>query len=203
MKVRASFEKPNEQVEYVFFPHVGIVSVVAEQANGTQVEVGIIGCEGMTGISTVLGAERAANRTFVQAAGEGQRIATRRLQEAISERRPLHAVLLKYVQAFLSQATHTAVANARAKLPERLARWLLMAQDRVPGDRLNLTHEFLSLMLSVRRAGVTETLQELQKNKLIDYIRGEIIVLNRKGLEKLAGNFYGAPEAEYRRLMKE
>jgi CRP-like cAMP-binding protein len=101
----------------------------------------------------------------------------------------------------MSQTAHTAIANARAKLPERLARWLLMAHDRVPGDRLALTHEFLSLMLAVRRAGVTEAVQDLERKRLIETSRAEIVLLDRKGLERIAGNFYGVPEAEYRRLL--
>jgi CRP-like cAMP-binding protein len=94
------------------------------------------------------------------------------------------------------------IANARATLIERLARWLLMAHDRVAGNVLNLTHEFLSLMMAVRRAGVTEALQSLEDRKLIECGRGTITVLDRKGIEKIAGHFYGVPEAEYRRLIR-
>jgi CRP-like cAMP-binding protein len=200
--VREYFEKPNKPIEKVFFPTVGIVSVVAEQTDRTQVEVGIIGCEGMTGIAIVLGDQKPANTTFVQIAGHGHVIAAAKLREAIAESRTLHAMFLKYVQAFIAQTTHTAVANARGKVSERLARWLLMAHDRMPGDDLALTHEFLAIMLAVRRAGVTEALDDLRKGRLIDGARGIVRILNRKGLEKLAGQFYGAPEAEYRRLMK-
>jgi CRP-like cAMP-binding protein len=101
----------------------------------------------------------------------------------------------------LLQTAQTAVANARGTLTERLARWLLMAHDRVPDDKLPPTHEFLALMMGVRRAGVTEALHELTRLKLTSGNRGKITLLNRKGLEKLAGNFYGVPEAEYRRLL--
>ena len=119
----------------------------------------------------------------------------------MDESRSLHDLFLKYVQAFMAQTAHTAMANACAKLPERLARWLLMAHDRIPGDRLALTHEFLALMLAVRRAGVTEAVHDLESRDLIEASRGEIMVCIRKGLEKIAGPFYGAPEAEYRRLL--
>jgi CRP-like cAMP-binding protein len=111
-------------------------------------------------------------------------------------------VLMRYVQAFMVQTAHTAIANARGTLTERLTRWLLMAHDRVPADKLALTHEFLSLMLAVRRPGVTEALQSLEDRNLIACGWREITVLNRKGLEKLAGHFYGIPEAEYRRLRR-
>ena len=99
------------------------------------------------------------------------------------------------------QTAQTAVANARAKIEERLARWILMAHDRLDGASLPLTHEFLSLMLGVRRAGVTEALHALEALKLIRSGRGQIVVLNRKGIERKAGDAYGAPEAEFRRLI--
>jgi CRP-like cAMP-binding protein len=110
-------------------------------------------------------------------------------------------LLLKYVQIFMVQTAQTAVANARATLPQRLARWLLMAHDRSSLEKLPLTHEFLALMMGVRRAGVTEALQELARLKLTTAVRGEITILNRRGIEKIAGGYYGVPEAEYRRLV--
>jgi CRP-like cAMP-binding protein len=99
------------------------------------------------------------------------------------------------------QTTHTAIANARAQIDRRLARWLLMAHDRTGNKTLPLTHEFLALMLGVRRPGVTEALQSLKGQKLIETRRNQIVVLNRNGLEKAAGNSYGVPEREYRRLI--
>ena len=99
------------------------------------------------------------------------------------------------------QTAHTAIANARAKIDERLARWILMAHDRIRANVLPLTHEFLALMLGVRRAGVTEALHILISQELIKAVRGQIVVLNRKGIERRAGNFYGVPEAEVRRLI--
>ena len=201
MKLRDRFENPNRPIEFVVFPSTGIASVVAKQ-NGTDAEIGIIGCEGMSGSAVVLGNERSTNATYVQVAGEGRRISAQNLRSAIDQSRSLHGVFLKYVQAFMSQTAHTAIANGHARLPERLARWLLMAHDRVPGDRLALTHEFLSLMLAVRRAGVTEAVHDLQRRELIEAGRGEIVVHDRKGLEKVAGGYYGVPEAEYRRLFR-
>jgi CRP-like cAMP-binding protein len=113
----------------------------------------------------------------------------------------LRAVLLKYVQVFMVQTAHSAIANARARIDQRLARWLLMAHDRIGNNTLPLTHEFLALMLGVRRAGVTESLQSLKRQKLIHTGRNEITVLNRKGIERVAGSSYGVPEKEYRRLI--
>ena len=201
MKLRDPLENPNRPIENIIFPNTGIVSVVAKQ-NGTEAEIGLIGCEGMSGVSIVLGNERSANATYVQVAGDGQLISSLHLRAAMDESRSLHGLFLKYVQAFMVQTAHTAVANARAKLPERLARWLLMAHDRTLGNCVHLTHELLSLMLAVRRAGVTEAVQDLESREFISASRGEIVVRNRKGLEKIAGSFYGVPEAEYRRLLR-
>ena len=114
----------------------------------------------------------------------------------------LQALLLKYAHVFAIQTAHTAISNARARLGERLARWLLMAHDRVKSDLLPLTHEFLALMLGVRRAGVTEALHLLEGKALIRPARGAITVLDRKGLERTAGTFYGVPETEFRRLVR-
>jgi CRP-like cAMP-binding protein len=113
----------------------------------------------------------------------------------------LHSLLLKYVQVFMVQTAHTAIANARVNIDKRLARWILMAHDRTRDETLPLTHEFLSLMLGVRRAGVTEALQSLKRRKLIDTARNQIVVRNRKGIEQLAQGSYGVPEREYRRLL--
>lgn len=137
----------------------------------------------------------------MQAAGHGQRIKTGELRKAMRASASLQHVLLKYVQAFMVQTAHTAMSNARAKLDQRLARWILMADDRLDGNKLTLTHEFLSLILGVRRAGVTEALHALESKGLIHASRGEINVRNRKGIERAAGHSYGVPEAEFRRLI--
>jgi CRP-like cAMP-binding protein len=201
LKLRLDLEKPNRSIEDVYFPESGFASVVAVQANGAEAEVGLIGCEGMTGIAVVLGNHRTPHATYIQAAGEGQRIRTEHLRDAMKASEALRNLFLKYVQAFHVQTAHTAIANVRAKLDERLARWILMAQDRIGDNTLPLTHEFLALMLGVRRAGVTEALQILRSEGLIKTAQGQITVLNRKGIERKAGRSYGVPEAEYRRLM--
>jgi CRP-like cAMP-binding protein len=115
--------------------------------------------------------------------------------------RTLRGFLLKFVQVFMVQTAHTAIANARANIDKRLGRWLLMAHDRTRDDTLPLTHEFLALMLGVRRAGVTEAVQSLKRQKLIETRRNLIVVRDRKGLERMAGDSYGVPEKEYRRLI--
>ena len=156
----------------------------------------------MSGLAVVLGDEQSPQSTYVQIAGRGMRISAGDLRNAMGLSGSLRSLLLRYVQTFMVQTAHTAVANARATLPQRLARWLLMAHDRVASDALPLTHEFLSLMMGVRRAGVTEAMHELAGLNLIKATRGEISILNRRGIEKMAGSYYGAPEAEYRRLVR-
>jgi CRP-like cAMP-binding protein len=202
LEVRRTLEPPNRRIDGAFFIESGIASVVALQGKDTQVEVGLIGCEGMTGLPIVLGNHRTPNTTYVQVRGEAHRIGALELRAAMQASAALQGFLLKFVQAFMVQTAHTAIANARAKLDQRLARWLLMAHDRVAGNVLPLTHEFLSLMLGVRRAGVTVALQALEGRGLIDAGRGEVIVLDRKGIEASAGACYGVPEAEYKRLMR-
>jgi len=164
-------------------------------------EVGLIGCEGMTGTAVVLGGDQSPHSTYVQVSGEAQRIAADELRKAMHASASLRNLLLKFVHVFMVQTAHTAIANARCHIDQRLARWILMAQDRTRSETLALTHEFLALMLGVRRAGVTEALQNLNRQKLIDNGRNQIIVLNRKGIERMAGKAYGTPEREYRRLI--
>jgi CRP-like cAMP-binding protein len=138
----------------------------------------------------------------MQAAGSALRIGVPDLREAMDASTSMRVQFLKYAQAFMIQTAHTAIANGRANVTQRLARWILMSHDRLAGNRLPLTHEFLSLMLGVRRAGVTEAVHTLVGKKLVSAQRGSITVLDRKGLEKIAGGYYGLPEAELKRLTR-
>lgn len=194
-------ERPNRKIETIYFMEAGIASVVAIQSDGTRVEIDLIGGDGMSGIAVVLGGDQSPHSTYFQVAGEGQRMPARELRKAMDASGSLRELLLKYAQVFMVQTAHTAIANARAPIEQRLARWVLMAQDRTGEKTLRLTHEFLSLMLGVRRAGVTEALQSLKRQKLIDARRNHVIVRDRKGLERKAGGRYGVPEKEYRRLL--
>lgn len=194
-------ERPNRKIEMVYFMEAGIASIVAVQSDGIRVEVGLVGREGMSGVAVVLGGAQSPHSTYIQVAGEGQRITANELRNAQNASPSLRDLLLKFAQVFMVQTAHTAVANAWAHIDQRLARWILMAHDRTDDKTIPLTHEFLSLMLGVRRAGVTEALQTLKRQKLIDTGRNQIVVRNRKGLERKAGSSYGAPEKEYRRLI--
>jgi CRP-like cAMP-binding protein len=200
LALKQDIERPNRRIETVCFVETGIASVVAIQPE-RSVEVGLIGCEGMSGTAVVLGGDRSPHSTYVQVAGQAQQIKADELRKAMNASESLRSVLLKFVQAFMVQTAHTAIANARSHLDQRLARWILMAHDRTRDKNLPLTHEFLALMLGVRRAGVTDALQSLKRQKLIDTSRNHVVLHSRKGLERLAGSSYGTPEKEYRPLI--
>ena len=199
--LRQMLEKPDKTIEAVYFPKSGFASVVAIQRGGKEVEVGLIGREGMTGLPIVLGNHRSPHAVYIQSPGKGHCILAGELRQAIQASGSLRNSLLKFVQAFGVQTTHTAISNARSRMDVRLARWLLMAQDRIQADTLPLTHEFMSIMLAVRRPGVTVALKALREQGLISYRRGEITIKERKGMARVAGKFYGTPESEYRRLI--
>jgi CRP-like cAMP-binding protein len=201
LPLRRDIERPNRRIDAVYFMEAGIASIVAVQPDGTRIEVGLIGREGMSGVAVVLGGGQSPHATYIQVAGEGLRIKTAELCNALNASPSLRDLLLKFAQVFMVQTAHTAIANARAHIDQRLARWILMAHDRTGDKTIPLTHEFLSLMLGVRRAGVTEALQSLKRQNLIDSGRNLIAVHNRKGLERKAGDSYGVPEKEYRRLI--
>jgi CRP-like cAMP-binding protein len=193
-------EEADAPIRYIYFAESGLASKIAITDSGERLEVGVIGRDGMTGLAVVNGGDRSPDETFIQAAGEGFRISAHRLRKAMESSRSLRQILLRFNQAFSVQVAHTALANGRYSVSERLARWLLMSQDRL-GDELPLTHEFLSLMLGVRRPGVTEALQRLESLGAIRATRRHIEIRNRGKLEDCASGCYGKPEAEYERLM--
>ena len=193
-------EEPNKPIKYVYFLDSGMASHVALTARKRKIEVGIIGREGVSSLAVVMGGDRSPNENYIQIKGSGQRIRSEALRRAMQDSASLHHSLLQFAQTFLIQSAHTALANATAKIDERLARWLLMAHDRVDGDDIPLTHEFLALMLGVRRAGVTVALQMLEGNGLVGSSRGVVHIINRRGLARLADGLYGTPEAEAARL---
>ena len=189
LPVRKVLERRGKPIKAVYFPESGFASVVAH--GGKQpIEVGIIGREGMTGLPIVLGNDRNSHEVYMQVAGKGQCIEVNKLRKAIDKSVTLHRSMLTYVHKDLEQTSRTAVANGRSKIDERLARWLLMADDRIDGTDLSLTHDFLAMMLGVRRPGVTLALRELEHKGLIDRQRGHIVIVDREGLEELSNGTY-------------
>lgn len=203
LKERQVVEVPGKPITHVYFVEIGMVSVVAVNAEDHRIEVGVIGKEGMSGVPLVFGDDRAQHSAYMQIGGNGRRMSAAAFAEAMKQSDTLRALMMKSAQAFMIQTAHTALANGRAKLDERLARWLLMAHDRLSSDAVPLTHEFLAVMLGVRRAGVTVALHSFERRGFITTRRGQLTLINRTGIEQVAGSFYGIPEAELKRLMAE
>jgi CRP-like cAMP-binding protein len=198
---RHVLEHPNKQIDHIYFPETCVVSVVALNGRDERIEVGLIGCEGMSGVTVVMGNHRSPNSTYIQIAGDALRIEAEVFRKILARSDALNNLFLRFAQVFMTQNAQTAVANGRAKLDQRLARWILMVHDRTVSDDVQLTHEFLSVMLGVRRASVTVALDGFEKRGLISARRGMITVLKRKDIEEASGSFYGVPEAEYERLI--
>jgi CRP-like cAMP-binding protein len=201
LKERQVIEVPGKPITHAYFLEIGVVSVVAVDAEDHRIEVGVIGYEGVTGVSLIMGDNRAQHSTYMQIGGGGHRIPQEILCSTLAASESLRALFLKSAQGFMIQTAHTALANGRAKLEQRLARWLLMAHDRLTSDAVPLTHEFLAVMLGVRRAGVTVAIHGFERRGLVTTRRGQLTLVNRHGIEQIAGSFYGTPEAELRRLL--
>jgi CRP-like cAMP-binding protein len=202
LPVRKQLEACNRRIGHVYFIESGFASIVADGLNRPSIEVGIIGREGMTGLAIVMGTDRSPHETFIQVAGGGLRIATANLRQGMEQSATLRRCFLRYGHSFMIQTAQTALSNGRSNIEQRLARWLLMAHDRIGEEALPLTHEFLAMMLGVRRAGVSVALRLLEREGLIAAERGVIMVLDRKGLEGSSNRAYGAPEAELQRLFR-
>jgi CRP-like cAMP-binding protein len=190
-----------ESIEYVYFPHRAIVSLVSTPEEGSNIEVGLVGNEGMVGIPAVLGDNIATTTAMVQREDSGMRMEASLLKTEFQQGGSLQNLLLRYTQALYAQTSLTAACNGLHQLDEKLARWLLLVCDRVESNELQLTQEFISQMLGVRRAGVTEAANRLQTAGLIRYIRGRITILNRQGLEAASCSCYGIIKGEYDRLL--
>jgi CRP-like cAMP-binding protein len=193
LPVRRVLVERNRRVEHVYFPSSGFASVVANDGEH-EMEIGMNGREGMTGVSVVLGDnEQAPHQCYMQVAGHGHRLSAEHLREAMEASMSLHKALLHYVHEYMKQSSETALANGRHKIEERLARWLLMADDRLDGHELPLTQEFLGIMLGNARAGVTMAMQELERRGWITHTRGVVVVIDREGLEKSTNGAYVPP----------
>jgi CRP-like cAMP-binding protein len=194
-------DEPDQPIEKVYFPDSGLGSIVAHSREGHESEVGMFGNDGMSGTGLLLAVDRTPHRVTIQADGMGHRISAEELRRACQRSVSLRDRLLQYVYVLSVQSSHTALSNATHSIEERLARWLLMSHDRTEGDEIALTHEFLSLMLAVRRPSVTTTLHVLEGLQLIRARRGVVVIRNRMGLEELASDAYGIPEDEYERVI--
>lgn len=202
LPVRTVLEFPHQPFEHVHFLEAGIASVMASTSRNRQVEIGIIGREGMTGLPRVLDTDRSPNMVIIQMAGRSLRIKGAALTAAMSKSVTLRNWLARFACAFHAQTAQTMLACSKAHIDERLARWLLMARDRTDSDALPVTHQFLSVMLGIRRPGVTEALHRLEGEHLIRATRGLVTIRDFDALRQYANGFYGVAEAEYERLLE-
>jgi CRP-like cAMP-binding protein len=201
LKPRDTVEAVDSAIEHVYFIEEGICSIVAHMSRGRDVEVGIIGRDGMTGTAIVEGDTQSPHRTFVQIGGSAFRIEVDAFREALRQSTELRELLHHFTRCLAIQVSSTALTNGHCTIEQRLARWLLMIDDRVDGGRFALTHEFLAIMLGVRRPGVTVALHMLEGKGCIRSNRGEVVLLDRQGLIEANDGAYGGAEREYQRIM--
>lgn len=192
-----------QSIDHIYFLTSGIGSIIATTPEGNRAEAGIFGFDGYVPTSAVASAEDSPHDVIVQLNSQAYRVSYDRFRGFMDDNRNFAKVMIRSIEAFSVQLTYTAISNAIHDVTERLARWLLMCHDRVPGNEIGLTHEFISLMLAVRRPSVTTSLHILEGNGFIRSERGNIIIRNRAAMEEFAHDAYGKPEAEYRRLMKD
>jgi CRP-like cAMP-binding protein len=189
-----------EPTRYAYFLESGIASVVLPMADGTTVEVGVIGKDGVVGLPILLGADRMPGQTFIQVAATAYRIDAHLLKEEFERPGALRQHLEKYLLANLVQSAQNAACNRLHSIAERLSRWLLICRDRLETDQIPLTHEFLAQMLGAPRTTVTLAAGILQQAGLIDYSRGHVAITNRAGLEQVTCECYRVVRDEFRRL---
>lgn len=192
----------HQPMAHAYFVETGLISFVADTEGG-RVEIGLVGCEGLAGTPLVLGTARSAFLGIVQGAGEALRISAEDLRAALDASPTLRGVLGRYVQSFIMQIGLTVYANAELTIEARLARWILMTHDRLACEEMPITHEFMAMMLGVRRPSVTTAVHILEGSGMIRARRGRITVLDREKLQEMAGDTYGPAEAEYERLLAE
>ncbi|MBK1709109.1 Crp/Fnr family transcriptional regulator [Marichromatium gracile] len=193
--------EPGERIRNAYFPTDCFLSLVTPPADHSGLEVRLVGNEGMIGTPLILGVEITQIRTFVQGAGPAWRLSSEGFHEALRQSEALEARLHCYLDVLMNQCTQLLACTRFHLVEARLARWLLMSQDRAHSDHFHVTHEILALLLGVRRVGVTKAASALQARELIHYRRGEITVLNRAGLQGTACGCYGAAEALYEQVL--
>ena len=186
---------------YVYFPLSAIVSLLYVMQNGDSAEIAIVGNEGIVGFSLFMGGNSTPSRAVVQSAGTGLRMPAAAIKQEFEKSGPVMHLLMRYMQALITQMSQTAVCNRHHSLAQQLCRWLLLSLDRLPGNELVMTQELIANMLGVRREGVTEAAFKLQEAGLIRYARGRITVLDRHGLEERSCECYAVVKKEYDRLL--
>jgi CRP-like cAMP-binding protein len=202
LPLRQVLQAPRVTLKHVVFPIAGVASMISTGNSGRSVEVATIGSEGMIGLPLLLGGQSASAEVFMQVAGEGLIVSAAIFKKHIDRFPTFMRAMLLYTQALMTQIAQCSACTSYHSISERCARWLLQTRDRVGADTFPLTHEFLGLMLGVRRATVTEAAQSLQSAGLIRYHRGVITILDGEGLEETACECYEIINREHTRLLK-
>lgn len=193
--------EPGSRMNHVYFPTTSIVSLLYVLESGASAEIAVVGNDGVVGIALFMGGESTPSRAVVQGAGKGLRLPASVMIEEFNRAGPVMHLFLRYTQALITQMAQTAVCNRHHSLDQQLCRWLLLSLDRLDSDELVMTQELIANMLGVRREGVTEAAGALQQDGLIQYRRGHIRVLDRKGLERRTCECYAVVKTEYDRLL--
>jgi CRP-like cAMP-binding protein len=190
-----------DRMDYVYFPTTMIVSMLYVMENGATAEIGVVGNDGVIGVSLFMGGDTTTSRAIIQSAGAGVRMKAKDLKEEFIKGGVFQELLLRYTQALMTQISQTAVCNRLHSIDQQLCRWLLLSHDRLDSDKLVMTHDLISNMLGVRREGVTLAAQKLARKKLITSVRGTMTVIDRKGLEHAVCECYKVVNDEYNRLL--
>jgi CRP-like cAMP-binding protein len=201
LKYRDSLYRAHKPIGFVYFIETGVGSLVNTMANGDAAEVGTIGNEGVVGLPLVLEDERAPTSVYIQVPGTGLRMKAVLFKKEMARSASLRTVMHHYTHAFFNQVAQSAACNQFHSLEQRCSRWLLMTRDRMGSDSFLLTQEFLAMMLGVQRTGVTAAASALQRAGLISYKRGNVMILDRRGLEHRSCECYGISKAEFDRLL--
>jgi CRP-like cAMP-binding protein len=198
---RKSLYEASRPIEHIYFPIDGLASLVITTADGASVEVGTIGNEGVVGLPVCLGDREAPSAVYVQVPGTALSIDARFFRGELERSPTLQLIMLRYAHAFFNQVAQSAACTHLHKVEQRCCRWLLMTRDRMPADDFLLTHEFLGMMLGVRRTTVTDVMGSLQKAGLIQYRRGHVTILDREALRERACECYDISRLEFDRLL--
>lgn len=201
LKYRQSLYRAHKAIRFVYFIETGVGSLVNMMANGDAAEVGTIGNEGVVGLPLVLEDERAPMDVYVQVPGTGFRMKASLFKRELAHSASMRTVMHRYTHAFFNQVAQSAACNQFHSLEQRCSRWLLMTHDRMGSDTFLLTQEFLAMMLGVQRTGVTAAAGALQRAGLISYKRGNVMILDRRGLERRSCECYAISKAEFDRLL--
>jgi len=202
LSLRQVLHETGAPIEDVYFIQEGVASILTDMADGVSIEVGMIGIEGIVGVAALLGAALSSNQAIVQIPGNALRMNAVKCKKVFDRSAGVRRLALRFTESLLNLSGQTAACNRLHSIEQRCARWLLMASDRIGLDVMPMTHEFLSTMLGVRRAGVTVTAQELQRSGLIRYHRGEVAILDRDGLAESACECYRIDHDRFEQLCR-